>query len=52
MRRAASNLPLDQIINEFGRGGHIGLAADCMTPRRQLLTARKVGGRTAYTVGV
>ncbi|KUZ70659.1 peptidase M15 [Burkholderia ubonensis] len=49
---AASDLPFDQVINEFGRWVHIGLAADGVTPRRQVLTARKVGGRTTYAAGL
>ncbi|WP_333992690.1 D-Ala-D-Ala carboxypeptidase family metallohydrolase [Burkholderia orbicola] len=51
-RLAATELPFDQIINEFSRWVHIGLAADGVVPRRQLLTARKIDGRTTYTVGV
>ncbi|MCW5141053.1 D-Ala-D-Ala carboxypeptidase family metallohydrolase [Burkholderia cenocepacia] len=51
-RLAASDLPFDQVINEFGRWVHIGLAADGAAPRRQVLTARKVDGRTTYTAGV
>lgn len=39
------NLPFDQIIQEFGRWVHLGLAK---TPRKQLLTARKVDGKTVY----
>lgn len=39
-------------INEFGRWVHIGLAADGVKPRRQVLTARKVGGRTTYVAGL
>lgn len=42
-------LPFDQIIQEFGRWVHIGLAK---TPRKQLLTARKVNGKTAYLHGL
>ncbi|WP_347467500.1 D-Ala-D-Ala carboxypeptidase family metallohydrolase [Burkholderia stagnalis] len=49
---AASDLPFDQVINEFGRWVHIGLAADGATSRRQVLTARKVGGRTTYVAGL
>ncbi|VWB24806.1 hypothetical protein BST28156_01042 [Burkholderia stagnalis] len=30
----------------------IGLAADGVMPRRQVLTARKVGGRTTYVAGL
>ncbi|MDB5803705.1 MAG: peptidase [Betaproteobacteria bacterium] len=35
---AASNIAYDQIIHEFGRWVHLGLAAPGAAPRRQLLT--------------
>lgn len=39
----------DQLIQEFGRWVHIGLAK---VPRKQNLTARKVDGKTAYLHGL
>lgn len=39
----------DQIIEEFGHWVHIGFGPG---QRRQLLTARKLGGRTRYTQGI
>jgi hypothetical protein len=35
---AASPLPFDQVIHEYGRWVHLGLAPERETPRRQLLT--------------
>lgn len=35
---AASGISFDQIIHEFGRWVHLGLAQDGITPRRQTLT--------------
>ncbi|PHP87228.1 peptidase M15 [Burkholderia sp. AU18528] len=49
---AASGLPFDQIINEYDRWEHISVPAEGATPRRQALTARKVGVKTTYTAGV
>jgi hypothetical protein len=48
---AASNLAFDQLIHEGGRWVHIGLAADGVKPRRQVLTARFSGETASYTVG-
>jgi hypothetical protein len=48
----AENIPdYDQIIYEFGEDGwcHIGFTRK--TPRKQLLTAKKAGGKTKYTGG-
>ena len=39
----------DQIIEEFGEWVHIGFGPG---KRRELLTARKVGGRTQYKPGI
>ncbi|MBX9706862.1 MAG: DUF882 domain-containing protein [Caulobacteraceae bacterium] len=39
----------DQLIEEFGGWVHIGFGPG---KRRQVLTARKVGGRTKYTPGI
>lgn len=39
----------DQIIEEFGQWIHVGFGP---TKRGQLLTARKLGGRTRYTPGI
>jgi hypothetical protein len=35
---AASSLPFDQLIHEYGRWVHLGLAPEPDAPRRQLLT--------------
>ena len=42
----------DQIIYEFGEGGwcHIGLSYN--SPRHMPLTAKKVDGKTEYTIGI
>lgn len=42
-------IQFDQIIQEFGRWVHIGLAKH---PRKQCLTARKVEGKTRYFQGL
>lgn len=42
-------LPFDQIIHEFGRWVHLGIAE---TPREQKLTAYRKDGKTAYTFGL
>lgn len=42
-------IPFDQIIQEFGRWVHVGLAKH---PRKQCLTARKVEGKTRYFQGL
>lgn len=41
--------PFDQIIEEFGSWVHIGFGPG---DRRQLLTARKVNGKTVYKPGI
>ena len=45
-------LPFDQVIDEFGRWAHIGIARAGTRPRRQFLTARKRHGRTHYSYGL
>ncbi len=46
-------LPFDQVINEFGRWVHIGIARPGETPRREELTAvRTPSGRTRYSRGI
>ncbi len=42
-------MKFDQLIEEFGGWVHIGFGPDT---RGQLLTARKVGGKTRYTQGI
>ncbi|MEO9387036.1 MULTISPECIES: D-Ala-D-Ala carboxypeptidase family metallohydrolase [Chromobacterium] len=39
----------DQIIQEFGRWVHVGMAEH---PRKQALTARKINGKTVYLQGL
>lgn len=47
----SENIPdFDQVISEFGQWVHMGLATK--NPRRQTLTAVKVGGKTVYRVGL
>lgn len=43
------DLPFDQVIHEFGRWVHLGMAAD---PRMQQLTAARIDGRTQYRTGI
>lgn len=51
-RWCAENIPdFDQVIYEFGETGWIHMGFTTKTPRRQLLTARKQGGKTVYTEG-
>jgi hypothetical protein len=47
--RRKTNAPFDQAIEEFGRWVHLGIAPDGKMPRYQVLTARKVNGRTVYS---
>ncbi len=45
------NFPsFDQVILEFGQWVHVGLAES--NPRGQILTAKKVNGRTVYLSGL
>lgn len=45
-------LPVDQVIHEFGSWCHVGIAKADARPRNELLTARVVGGRTTYEGGL
>ncbi|PHS48856.1 MAG: peptidase M15A [Marinobacter sp.] len=49
---ADSDVPFDQVIHEFGRWVHVGMARPSETPRRQLLTAVRKPGRTIYVRGL
>lgn len=42
-------LPFDQVIEEFGRWVHVSIGPK---HRRQVLTARRVDGRTRYLAGL
>jgi len=42
----------DQIIYEFGESGWMHIGFTNGTPRKQLLTAKKVKGKTQYTEGL
>ena len=42
-------LPFDQLIHEFGGWVHLGISG---SPREELLTAFKSGGRTTYRRGI
>lgn len=45
------DLPYDQVIDEFGEWVHVGIAPAGQEPRKQYLIARRVDGKTTYTVG-
>jgi len=49
---AASDIPFDQVIHEFGEWVHVGMAKPGEKPRRQLLTAVRKPGRTHYVYGI
>lgn len=52
-RWCADNIPdFDQIIYEFGPTGWMHIGFTNGTPRKQLLTATKDGGKTVYTPGL
>lgn len=42
-------LPFDQVIHEFGRWVHLGIAEE---PRSQVLTAGRMDGKTVYLPGL
>lgn len=42
---AASDIPFDQLIHEYGRWVHVGIAVEGTSPRRQLLTIDSKGVR-------
>jgi hypothetical protein len=45
---ATMNLPFKQCINEFHTWTHVSIGE----PKREILTATKVGGKTIYTKGL
>lgn len=48
-----AELPVNQLIHEFGRWTHISVCAPGAEPKRQILTAtKKFDRRTAYLVGL
>ena len=47
-----SDIPFDQLILEFDRWVHISMPMPGVKPRRQILTAVKVNGKTTYRVGL
>jgi hypothetical protein len=49
IKRNADDLPIDQVICEFGQWVHIGIADK---PRGQYMTARNVNGKTEYIEGI
>lgn len=49
---AHSDLPFRQLILEFGAWTHISKPRNGEVPRREVLTAKKVGGRTIYEQGI
>lgn len=47
------DLPVDQVIDEFGSWVHVAVAPVGTAPRRQVLTARRgANGRTVYSKGI
>lgn len=48
IRTHMADHPADQVIHEFGRWVHIGLAAPQTKPRQQFLYAEKKAGKTVY----
>lgn len=48
IRTSMRDHPADQVIHEFGRWVHVGLAQPNATPRKQFLYAEKQAGRTVY----
>lgn len=41
-----------QIIHEFGQWVHIAIPGPGVTPKMELLTAKSVGGKTQYELGI
>lgn len=48
IRELMQDMPADQVIHEFGRWVHVGLAKAKSRPRNQFLYARKQSGKTVY----
>lgn len=48
IREEMADVPMDQVIHEFGRWIHLGLAQPNKVPRNQFLYAEKVAGKTVY----
>lgn len=48
IRELMWDVPADQVIHEFGRWVHVGLAKAKSRPRNQFLYARKQSGKTVY----
>jgi hypothetical protein len=49
---ARSDLLFDQVIHEFGQWVHLSVADEGEEPAREVLTAYRAAGRTAYARGV
>jgi zinc D-Ala-D-Ala carboxypeptidase len=49
---ASMNLPTNQVILEFGRWCHISVAPRETLPRREVLTAKSINGKTVYYPGL
>jgi len=47
-----AGIEFDQLIHEFGRWVHLGIAAEGEPSRRQLLTAMRLNGKTVYLNGL
>lgn len=45
-------LPFNQLIHEFDAWTHVSVCAEGGTPKREILTARRVGGSTKYLTGI
>ncbi len=46
------DLPVKQCILEFDEWVHVSVPPDGIPPKREYLTARKIGGRTVYLRGI
>lgn len=46
------SLPVNQLIHEFDAWTHVSVCAVDQVPKRQVLTARRIGGATRYLDGI
>jgi hypothetical protein len=47
-----NNIPFDQLIYEYGQWVHIGIKNRSGGQRRQLISAKRVSGKTVYVPGI
>jgi zinc D-Ala-D-Ala carboxypeptidase len=45
-------VPFNQLILEFDQWVHVSVAEEGATPKREVLTARNIGGKTTYLPGI